>query len=64
MVRRAVREHLASEIVGIVENGFAFLAGQPPIVVVSHSRESFADAQELLNFLSYVRVHYSHLCFD
>ena len=53
----AVRGYSASEILGIVENGFAFLVGQSPIIVANHSTESIAVAQELLNFLSYVRFH-------
>jgi len=57
VMRLAVRDHFPFEIFGIVENGFAFLGGQGPIVLASKSNESFANAHELLDFFSELPVH-------
>lgn len=51
-MRLAVRDHFPFEIFGIVENGFAIITGQRPIVLASKSNESFAYAHEFLDFLS------------
>ena len=56
----AVWDHFAIEIFGIVENGFTFLVGQRPIVLASKSNESFANAHELLDFLSELRILQFH----
>ena len=41
---RAVGNHFISKIFVTVQNSFAFLAGQRPIVLATKSNESLADA--------------------
>ena len=53
----AVREHVASKIVGVGENGFAFLVGKRLMVLPSQYNASYAVAQEFLDIFSHPPFH-------